>query len=187
MSQHRENADKNAKAILSGLIYITAATVGSDFLPWVSPVFAAFDEAYQFFWVSASEARHSQNINATHRVAIVVYDSTVPAGTGKGVYIQGTADELTEEQGIIHALQTLEQRGWKKPLNEVVGASIQRVYRAVPERMWISAVDSPNGQRFDTGVAIDLFRTSDASVEVYEGAQRAKVIGARRSQSSREL
>jgi len=89
--------EESAKAILSQVLYITLATVGPDGLPWNTPVYAAFDEEYQFFWVSASQVRHSQNIKATHRVAIVVYDSTAPAGTGKGVYIEARADEVTEE------------------------------------------------------------------------------------------
>ena len=31
----------------------------------------------------------------THRVAIVVYDSTAPAGTGKGVYMEARAESQT--------------------------------------------------------------------------------------------
>src|SRR5947209_14019816 len=148
--------EESAKAILSQVLYITLATVGPDGLPWNTPVYAAFDEEYQFFWVSASQVRHSQNIKATHRVAIVVYDSTAPAGTGKGVYIEARADEVTEEQEIIHALQALERRGWKKPLQEVMGASIHRVYKAVPEHISISTVGSHNGQLFDTRATVDL-------------------------------
>lgn len=152
MNEHEETA----KAILSDIIYITLATVGPDGAPWNTPVYAAFDEAYHFFWVSASQVRHSQNIRATHRVAIVVYDSTAPAGTGKGVYIEATADEVTDEQEVIHGLAALERRGWKKPLNEVMGASIHRVYTAIPEHMWISTDETLNGQSFDSRVVVDL-------------------------------
>jgi hypothetical protein len=88
----------------------------------------------------------------THRVAIVVYDSTAPAGTGKGVYMEARADE----QEIIHALHALERREWKKSLQEVREASIHRVYKAVPEHRWISTVGSLDGQRFDTRVPVDL-------------------------------
>src|SRR5947207_10929303 len=72
-----------AQAILSQLAYITLSTTTKDGVPWNAPVYAAFDETYTFFWVSAKYARHSQNIRANHRIAIVVYDSTVPPGTGK--------------------------------------------------------------------------------------------------------
>src|SRR6266496_1702851 len=150
--------EESAKALLSQVLYITLATVGPDGLPWNTPVYAAFDDAYQCFWVSASQVRHSQNIKATHRGAIVDYDSTAPAGAGKGVYMEARADEVTEEQEVIHGLRALERRGWKKPIEEVMGTSIHRVYKAVPERMWISTVGSLNGQRFDTRVPVDLLR-----------------------------
>ncbi len=114
--------EESAKALFSERLSITLATVSSDGLPWNTPVFAAFDEAYHFFWVSASQVRHSQNIRATHRVAIVVYDSTAPAGEGRGVYIEARANDVSEEQEIIHAPHALEKRGWKKPLEEVMGA-----------------------------------------------------------------
>jgi hypothetical protein len=46
---------------------------------------------------------------------------------------------------MIHALAVLERRGWKKPLDEVRGSSVQRVYQAIPEQMWINSVDTPPG------------------------------------------
>ena len=86
----------------------------------------------------------------------MVYDSTTPAGEGRGVYIEATADEVSEEQEIIHALHALERRGWKKPLQQVREASIHRVYKAVPEHLWNSTVGSLEWQRFDTRVPVDL-------------------------------
>jgi len=88
----------------------------------------------------------------THRVAIVVYVSTAPAGIGQVVSIEARADDIL----LIHALHALERRGWKKPLQEVMEASIHRVYQSVPEHLWISTVGSLDGQRFDTRVPVDL-------------------------------
>jgi uncharacterized protein YhbP (UPF0306 family) len=75
---------KRARAILVQIKYVTLATSSPDGVPWNTPVYAAFDEAYTFFWVAAKYARHSQNIRANHRIAIVVYDSTVPQEPEKG-------------------------------------------------------------------------------------------------------
>jgi nitroimidazol reductase NimA-like FMN-containing flavoprotein (pyridoxamine 5'-phosphate oxidase superfamily) len=155
MSEH----DATARAILDRIEYITLATVDADGVPWNTPVYAGFDDGYRCYWVSAAHVRHSQNIAATHRAAIVVYDSTAPAGTGKGVYIQARAEALTDKQEMIHALAALERRGWKKPLDEVQGSSIHRVYRAIPEQMWINTVESLNGQQFDTRAELDLLGT----------------------------
>jgi hypothetical protein len=44
--------------------------------------------------VSKSEARHSRNIAVRPDVGIVIFDSTVPAGTGQAVYAEATAELL---------------------------------------------------------------------------------------------
>lgn len=131
------------QAILSHLPYITLATATKDGVPWNAPVYAAFDETYTFFWVSAKYARHSQNIRANPRIAIVVYDSTVLPGTGKGIYIEARAYELTDEQECSHALACLRRRGWEHPpaVGMVVGTTLRGVYRAVPEKIWINNED----------------------------------------------
>ncbi|MGH3112340.1 MAG: hypothetical protein ACRDOP_02605 [Gaiellaceae bacterium] len=45
--------------------------------------------------VSSPEARHSRNLAARPQVAIVVFDSHAPVGSGQGVYISAVAGELT--------------------------------------------------------------------------------------------
>ena len=118
-------------------------------------MYAAFDEAYTFFWVSAKYARHPQNIRANPRTALVVYGSTVPPGTGKGVYMEARAYELTESCECSHALVCLQRRGWEHPssVDMVVGATLRGVYKAVPEHIWISA-DDEHG--LDGRVEVDM-------------------------------
>ncbi|HEX6555943.1 MAG TPA: pyridoxamine 5'-phosphate oxidase family protein [Ktedonobacteraceae bacterium] len=132
-----------AQAILAQLVYNTLSTATTNGVPWNAPVYAAFDETYTFFWVSAKYARHSQNIRANPRMAIVVYDSTVLPGTGKGVYSEAKAYELTDEQECRAALACLRRRGWEHPpsVDMVVGATLRGVYKAVPEKIWISNED----------------------------------------------
>ena len=73
----------------------------------------------------------------------MVYDSTVPPGTGKGVYMEARASELTESRECSHAFACLRRRGWEHPpsLDMVIGATLRGVYKAVPENIWISADD----------------------------------------------
>lgn len=135
--------EERAKTILTQIEYVTLATSSPEGNPWNVPVWAAFDEAYRFYWVSAKYAHHSQNIRANPRIALVVYDSTVPPGTGKGVYMEARAYELTESRECSHALACLRRRGWEHPpsLDMVIGATLRGVYKAVPENIWISADD----------------------------------------------
>lgn len=150
-----ENTRLAQQAILAQLPYITLATATPDGVPWNAPVYAAFDEAYTFFWVSAKYARHSQNIRANPCIAMVVYDSTVLPGTGKGVYLEARASELTDQQECSHALACLRRRGWEHPpsVDLVVGATLRGVYKAVPENIWISTED---GHGLDGRVEVDL-------------------------------
>jgi Pyridoxamine 5'-phosphate oxidase len=68
-------------------IYITIATADSNGQPWNTPLYAAYDEHYNFYWASWTESVHSRNIRQNPAVFLVVYDSTVPEGTGEGIYI----------------------------------------------------------------------------------------------------
>ncbi|HLV99464.1 MAG TPA: pyridoxamine 5'-phosphate oxidase family protein [Ktedonobacterales bacterium] len=146
---------KLAQAILSQRTYITLATATTDGVPWNAPVYAAFDDTYTFFWVSAKYARHSQNIRANPRIAIVVYDSTVPRGERAGVYMEARAYELTDEQECSHALACLQSRGWEHPpsVDMVVGATLRGVYKAVPEKIWINTEDEHG---LDGRVKVDI-------------------------------
>lgn len=103
-----------AKKIISNILYITIATSSKDGTPWNSPVYSAFDEGYNFFWASDQKGQHSKNIAENNKVFIVIYDSTVPEGTGEGVYLQAKAYMLTDPKDIEHALNYLDGRVNKK-------------------------------------------------------------------------
>jgi selenophosphate synthase len=55
------------------------------------------DDAYNLYWVSWKEARHSENIAVRAEVAIVIY-STEPEVDA--VYISAEAQELTADQEV---------------------------------------------------------------------------------------
>ena len=76
--------------ILAANSYMTLATADADGVPWVSPVWFAYD-ADELFWVSYPHRRHSRNIAERPQIAIVVFDSTVKAGEAQAVYMEATA------------------------------------------------------------------------------------------------
>src|SRR4051812_21497668 len=83
-----------AGAIIDANQYLTLATADGDGHHWAAPVWYAHDDYRDFLWVSRPEARHSRNIAARPELAIVIFDSTVPAGTGQAVYAEALAEEL---------------------------------------------------------------------------------------------
>lgn len=161
MSTKEEMLSKRAKEIIQRIFYITLATVSSDGEPWNSPVYSAYDEDYNFYWASDQNGQHSQNIDKNGKAFIVVYDSTVPEGTGEGVYIQALAKALETDEEIKNAMVYLDGRVGKKKdptkrIKEFQGDRPRRVYQAVPQKVWINGDGEINGYYIDTRVEVKL-------------------------------
>jgi pyridoxine/pyridoxamine 5'-phosphate oxidase len=86
------------KTVVDANRYMTIATADEGGRPWVSPVWFATDDYRELFWVSSPEARHSRNIAARSEVAIVIFDSRQLPGTGQGVYLSATAEQVPEPE-----------------------------------------------------------------------------------------
>jgi pyridoxine/pyridoxamine 5'-phosphate oxidase len=91
-----------SEAALKGIVdanqYMTLATADEAGLPWASPVWFASIDYRELFWVSSPEARHSRNLAVRPEVAIAIFDSRQPPGTGQGVYIPATAEQVPESE-----------------------------------------------------------------------------------------
>ena len=149
-----------AKEIISKIIYITIASVSKDGRPWNTPVYSAFDENYNFFWASWRENEHSKNIRSNPDVFLVIYDSTVPEGTGGGVYVKAKAYEINDSKEIEYAVKYLYGRKNKTPrkAEEFLGNYPRRVYKATPEKFWINTEGEVNGNYVDKRVEVNLFK-----------------------------
>ncbi len=152
------NEKEIAKEIISKILYITLATVSKEGKPWNTPLYYAFDSEYNFYWLSDQNGQHSQNIKENSQVALVIYDSTVSEGQGRGVYVQGKAFELTDEDEIEKALKYLYGRKNKQPRQfiEFLGDYPRRVYKVVPEKFWVNGSEIINGNFIDTKTEVDL-------------------------------
>lgn len=87
-----------ARAIIDANLYLVLGTADQAGRPWVSPVYYAPALYREFFWVSRPEATHSRNLSAGRDVSIVIFDSSVPIGTGQGVYMSAVARELAGDE-----------------------------------------------------------------------------------------
>jgi hypothetical protein len=101
---------------------------------------------------------HSRNIRLNPDVFLVVYDSTVPEGTGEGVYIKAKAYELVSEREIETALQCYYGRANKTPPSPsfFLGSRPRRIYKAVPEQIWMNDLKEVDGTIVDVRVEIHL-------------------------------
>lgn len=148
-----------ARAILDRLNYITLATVDEHGRPWNSPVYCAYDHAYRAYWCSHVGSQHSRNIRRNAQGFIVVYDPTVPPGTGigAGVYIDAHCIELNHPDDIAVAYQIMQARCPRpfRTLEGVQGDAPVRLYRADPRRIWMNDHGQKNGVHIDIRVTAE--------------------------------
>jgi hypothetical protein len=138
-----------ARAIVDGNCYMTLGTADADGLPWASPVWYAPASYREFFWVSKPGARHSQNIGVRPDIAIVIFDSTVPIGTGKAVYMSARAEEVTAagevERGMaVFSARSVAQGGLEWTAGDVGASARLRLFRALASEQFVL---SPQDER----------------------------------------
>jgi hypothetical protein len=140
-----------ARAIIDANNYMTLGTADESGLPWASPVWYAPEAHREFFWVSSPEARHSRNLATRPELAIVIFDSTAPIGTGgeHAVYMSAMADQPVGEEldrGIeifSHRSQSQGARAWTR--EDVLPTAPIRLYRAtVSEHSMLDPAASPD-------------------------------------------
>ncbi|HEY1829783.1 MAG TPA: pyridoxamine 5'-phosphate oxidase family protein [Acidimicrobiales bacterium] len=121
------------RAVVDSSVYMTLGTANAQGRPWVSPVFFSTDDYVHFYWVSSSEAVHSQSIEVRHEVAIVIFASDVPPGSGQGVYMNARAHKVLPED-LAHAIEIYpgpaERGGGRIPAEELLGQTSYRMYCA---------------------------------------------------------
>lgn len=154
-----------AQSILDSNLYMTIATADGEGVPWGSPVFYATGDHRVFYWVSSPEALHSRNIAVRPDVGLVVFDSTVPPGTGKAVYMRATAEQLSgdlSEQGLAIYPGPPERGARSLAIDDVLPPSPYRLYAAtVTEHSVLCPRDAgqpcaPHGQAFDHRTTVVL-------------------------------
>ncbi len=144
-----------AKQIIQENIYGTLGTSGNTDSPWVTPLFISYDTELNFYFLSPKSSRHSTNVRENQKTSLVIFDSTAPKWTGKGVYAEGITLELDDRNEIEKGLK-LEHERLKEPtpsLEEFTGENEYRVYKFVPSRFWVT-----NDIKDDHGSTID-YRT----------------------------
>jgi nitroimidazol reductase NimA-like FMN-containing flavoprotein (pyridoxamine 5'-phosphate oxidase superfamily) len=150
--------EQKAARILQACLYATVATSDAGKQPWNSPVYCVHDDQLNLYWASARSSQHSQNIQANPKVFIVIYDSTMPWGTGEGVFIQATATVVDDPAEIAKAcaLRLARVAEATQPPSDFSGDRPRRIYRATPEHIWTNQDASVNGFFIDQRAELDV-------------------------------
>ena len=101
MTAQRDLDEQNAavaRRLIDENAYLVLGTAGPDGVPWTTPVYYAPDGYAQFYWISSPDARHSRNLAGRPEVSIVVFDSTVPIGAARAVYMSARAQQVPDDE-----------------------------------------------------------------------------------------
>jgi hypothetical protein len=137
-----------ALSILAGNRYAVIGTATPDGSPWVSPLYYVNLGLGTFLWLSRESSRHSQLIARNDRIAVTVFDSTVPMGGATAFYALATAGPCPAAE-LSPMLAAFSERSagqgfpaWR--LEQVTGDAELRLYRARVSRAWLLPVsDGP--------------------------------------------
>ncbi len=149
---------EKAAGVIQRIQYINVASVTEEGLPWNTPVYCAFDKELNFYWLSWKENQHSKNIHNNPNVFVTIYDSTVPEGTGFGVYLQGRARAVTGLKDLAKAVvYGYKRRGAAvRDIVYFLGKYPRRVYKFTPEKVWVNGDSKKEGQFIDIKEEISL-------------------------------
>jgi nitroimidazol reductase NimA-like FMN-containing flavoprotein (pyridoxamine 5'-phosphate oxidase superfamily) len=136
----------HARAIIDANLYLTLGTTDPDGHPWTSPVYFAPGGDREFYWTSATDARHSEHIAERSRVSVVIFDSTVAPYHGRAVYAVGTARALSGDD-LDRALSVYPRPGGQDATpvtrEDVTAPSPYRLYAVTVSQMWVLCPREP--------------------------------------------
>ena len=148
----REQRIEIARSIIDENRYMVLGTADEEGRPWASPVYYAADGYRTFYWVSSPDATHSRNIAVRARIAVVVFDSRAPIGTGQGVYMAAEAEQVIEGADLDRGIEVFSARSLADGGNAWTPSDVQatpglRLYRAEASEHSILAKDGAPDHR----------------------------------------
>ena len=144
-----------ARAIIDSNLYMVLGTADECGRPWVSPVYYAHVDYREFLWVSRPETLHSRNLGARPQISLVIFDSSIPIGTGQGVYAAAAAEEVTGDARLglldVFSRRSIGHGGGAFAPEDVEPPAELRLYRAAATAHFILG-------SIDRLVGVDLLR-----------------------------
>jgi nitroimidazol reductase NimA-like FMN-containing flavoprotein (pyridoxamine 5'-phosphate oxidase superfamily) len=141
-----------ARNVIESNRYMVLGTADEAGVPWVTPVWFAQSDYRRFIWVSSPDRRHSRNIRARPELSIVIFDSQVPVGSARAVYMSARAEELSDadlERDIARFDAASQAQGLSRrwALEDVLAPAPYRLYRATVSQHWVLDPDSSPDDR----------------------------------------
>lgn len=142
-----------ADAILSRVKFFSLATVSDNGQPWnvtIAPFH--FPGEHVYYWISWQDNQHSKNIRANGKAFVAVYDSTPGEGEqSEGVYMLVAAEEVLDANEVAKVTQAI-GGDLLVPTGQLLGDDPRRLYKIVPQRIWMSGDKYIDGKHVDVRI-----------------------------------
>lgn len=136
-----DDSSARFRSVIDANLYMTLGTADEAGTPWASPVYFAHADYREYVWVSRPGARHSRNIAVRPQIGIVIFDSHAPIGTGGGMYMAATAEELAGDERLgaleIFTARSVAHGGEAWGLDRIEAPAELRIYRAIATEHWV--------------------------------------------------
>ena len=109
MADESFDVEKTIREYLPQVIHMSLATVSGN-KPWVCEVHYAYDDALNLYFVSGTNRRHSEELRNNAHVAGNIVTQHFLNQKVRGVYFEGTAEELGDIDEMHRAYQTYTKR-----------------------------------------------------------------------------
>jgi uncharacterized protein YhbP (UPF0306 family) len=139
------------RAFLETQSTMALATVNTERLPQIAPLFFVADDQLNLYWLSAMQSRHSINLTAQQQVSATVYPSVWQWNDIVGVQIEGEAEAITDDR-MREQIMNLYLRKFQLPPEFDTLIASSTLYRLRPR--WIRWMD--NSVEFNYKTEINL-------------------------------
>jgi uncharacterized protein YhbP (UPF0306 family) len=120
-----------------------------------APVWYVYDGDLNIYWWSPVEAQHSRNISTNTNVYITVFDSTLPEGEGKGLYLRAEAKEIEDDKlDSVIELYNETTEIFKLDRENCTNNAPTRLYRAITREGWTNDGLTKDGFYVDQRISL---------------------------------
>lgn len=149
MAKAYKNYDDKARQIIKDNNYLVLATSDLHSQPWASPVFYTYDDHYNFYFLSAVDSKHAENIIANKRISFAIFDSSQKVGTADGVQADAEA-KLVGKSEVQKVIELYSDRLFPIPNippterydpDSYTEPSEFRFFKIVPTTLYVTGID----------------------------------------------
>lgn len=141
----------DVRKLLESQSAMTLATVDHAGVPDATPLFFFPGDDLTLYWLSSTESRHSRNLSTNARVAVTVHAAAERWEDIRGVQMEGTASEVSDQRKRSRIISQYRHRFRLGPLFSVVIAQ-STLYQFRPS--WIRYLDNSRGFGYQVEVEI---------------------------------